>query len=609
MERGQHGAHSTSSCLRLEYDGQQNVINRFDALQGKREHFKHDALNRISCSRFDSCAPGQICNDLNPPCDVEVQYNSTGSITFKSDVGHYVADPAHPHATQMAGGMSFTHDAVGNQIDRPGETITYTDFDLPRQYLPKSGAAPTSFEYSAAGERVRRLRGEQEIIYVGDVYEYETSGNTVTERFYVANDERVVAIAERVGNGETWQFVHTDHLGSVDAISDAAGNEIERRSFDAWGAPRHPKWGSPAPVPNASATRRGFTWHESDDEVGLVNAKGRIYDPKLARFLQVDPVISEPLDTQTHNPYSYVRNRPLVFTDPSGFTEEEAWRLWRYEESAGKVGVHVTFDKLTPPGPRSHSDPRAPAPPSNAEAAPATADKAPIVIPVIMTEHPSGQGTDDPFGVFPTDLEIGYSHPVTPFDQLVTGDMNAGRRFFLIESDPGLVTSLNHVFGPARETIVLRPRMGGDARDYRTAAIDHLIGEGILAAATILTPGPLDDMAAAGLRSGARGLTAGQRVNMPAWRRIAIDMEEVASGHMNGGERLCPGNRKDIFPSQMSKSQVERAIRHAYRDGEVLHSQGTDRVFIRGPFANGRGRIEMWVNKTTKTIETAWPKF
>lgn len=166
---------------------------------------------------------------------------------------------------------------------------------------------------------------------------------------------------------------------------------------------------------------------------------------------------------------------------------------------------------MTPPGPRTQFEPRAP---STAEAAPSIADKASVAVPVIETKHPSGQGTDDPFGVFPRDIEIGYGSPVTPFDQLVTGDMNAGRRFFLIENDPGLVTSLNHVFGPARQTITLRPRIGGDARDYRTAAIDHLIGESILTAATILTPGLLDDMAAAGLRGGAKALAQnGPRVS------------------------------------------------------------------------------------------------
>lgn len=118
--------------------------------------------------------------------------------------------------------------------------------------------------------------------------------------------------------------------------------------------------------------------------------------------------------------------------------------------------------------------------------------------------------------------------------------------------------------------------------------------------------GRLGAKAAAGSRA-ARGYTAGSRVSMPAWKKIGIDMEEVASGHMKGGSRLQAGNKKDIFPEGMSSTQVERAIRNAYRDGEVLGSQGADRVFVRGPFGNGS--IEMWVNKATKEIESAWPKF
>lgn len=108
-------------------------------------------------------------------------------------------------------------------------------------------------------------------------------------------------------------------------------------------------------------------------------------------------------------------------------------------------------------------------------------------------------------------------------------------------------------------------------------------------------------------RRAARGLTAGRRVNMPAWKKVIIDMDEVASGHMVGGRRLAPGNKKDVFPAGMTENQVENAIRYAYRYGEILQSQGADRVFVRGPF--GSGSIEMWVNRATKTIETAWPKF
>jgi len=46
---------------------------------------------------------------------------------------------------------------------------------------------------------------------------------------------------------------------------------------------------------------------------------GRVYDPTTARFLSADPHIQAPYDTQSYNRYSYVKNNPLKYTDPSGF--------------------------------------------------------------------------------------------------------------------------------------------------------------------------------------------------------------------------------------------------------------------------------------------------
>jgi len=66
-------------------------------------------------------------------------------------------------------------------------------------------------------------------------------------------------------------------------------------------------------------TTRGFTGHEMADEVGIIHMNGRIYDPKLARFLQADPFVQSPTDTQMLNRYSYTRNNPLNATDPSGY--------------------------------------------------------------------------------------------------------------------------------------------------------------------------------------------------------------------------------------------------------------------------------------------------
>jgi RHS repeat-associated protein len=56
------------------------------------------------------------------------------------------------------------------------------------------------------------------------------------------------------------------------------------------------------------------------DELGIIHMNGRIYDPELGRFLSADPNIQAPLNSQSHNRYSYVLNNPLKYTDPSGYS-------------------------------------------------------------------------------------------------------------------------------------------------------------------------------------------------------------------------------------------------------------------------------------------------
>ena len=55
---------------------------------------------------------------------------------------------------------------------------------------------------------------------------------------------------------------------------------------------------------------------------------GRIYDPTLGRFLQADPHIQAPKNSQSYNRYSYVLNNPLSFTDPSGYSFSKLVKKW-----------------------------------------------------------------------------------------------------------------------------------------------------------------------------------------------------------------------------------------------------------------------------------------
>ena len=109
--------------------------------------------------------------------------------------------------------------------------------------------------------------------------------------------------------------------------------------------------------------------------------------------------------------------------------------------------------------------------------------------------------------------------------------------------------------------------------------------------------------------AGQLALAATKPVNLPSWKSIEIDMDHVESGHMGGGRAIqseAAGAGKSQFPSSMSKEQVERAIREAYRNGSNAGRQG-DVVKVIGQ--GGGMQIEMWVNTATKTIESAYPKW
>lgn len=76
----------------------------------------------------------------------------------------------------------------------------------------------------------------------------------------------------------------------------------------------------------ASTTKRGYTMHEHMDEMGVINMNGRVYDPLIGRFLTADPHIQAPDDLQSFNRYSYVKNNPLAYTDPSGYFFKKLWK-------------------------------------------------------------------------------------------------------------------------------------------------------------------------------------------------------------------------------------------------------------------------------------------
>jgi RHS repeat-associated protein len=122
------------------------------------------------------------------------------------------------------------------------------------------------------------------------------------------------------------RYRHVDRLGSSDAdtAEDVGATLVEAHGFDAWGKPRNTGWTSSQDQlhpdgEQGTTSTRGFTGHEHLDSAFLIHMNGRVYDYRLGRFLSVDPIISNPLSSQSINPYSYIGNNPLSGTDPTGY--------------------------------------------------------------------------------------------------------------------------------------------------------------------------------------------------------------------------------------------------------------------------------------------------
>lgn len=292
--------------LSYEFDAIGNLEQRTDNRLGLIESFTYDSLNRLT--------------GVSGPSVKSFQYDAIGNLTYKSDVGSYTYTGAGgPHAVASINGSvttSFTYDANGNMLTGNGRDLTWASFNKPTQV--GHGGNVAVFRYDADYERVRKETVGSITLYFDKLYERHTTGIFTNHKHYVYADKRLVAIYEKDSANETRErYVHTDHLGSIESITDLSQQVVERLSFDAHGQRRNPDW-TDAAATITSSTGRGFTGHEMDDEVGLVNMNARLYDPIIGRFLSADTVIQFPETTQGYNRYTYVNNNPLSFTDPSG---------------------------------------------------------------------------------------------------------------------------------------------------------------------------------------------------------------------------------------------------------------------------------------------------
>ena len=116
-------------------------------------------------------------------------------------------------------------------------------------------------------------------------------------------------------------FYHADHLDSATLVTDLAGNVVAETAYYPFGMPRN----EATAVPWWRGDYR-FTGKERDRESGLCYYGARYYEPVLGKFVSADPLYVEGFgdggDPQRLGLYTYVRNNPVNWIDPTGLEEK-----------------------------------------------------------------------------------------------------------------------------------------------------------------------------------------------------------------------------------------------------------------------------------------------
>ena len=262
---------------------------------------------------FDNLGRLTQANSLtNSYYDQSWTYDDSGNILTNSAVGAYTYNAPKPgggvlpHAVSNAGGTGYTYDANGNMNGGRLGTMVWDGDGMPS----KIGAL--SFLYDGNGRRLRSYRiGNLSTLtwYVDN--DYELNQNVATKYFRLGD----LLVAKRKAGVTYW--LHTDDLGSVQAITDGTGTTVWRQQYHPYGE------AFVAGYPHQES--HAFTG-ERRDENGLIYLAARYYDPVLGRFISSDDRIGAE-GIVGLNPYVYAANDPVNNTDHSGHFVETAFDI------------------------------------------------------------------------------------------------------------------------------------------------------------------------------------------------------------------------------------------------------------------------------------------
>lgn len=201
-------------------------------------------------------------------------------------------------------GTNFSYDPNGN-LTFDGST-SY-GYDVENRLVTVNTTVSLTYDPLGRLFQVTSTSGTRQFLYDGDQLVAEFNGATgAMQSRYVpgpAGDDSLIWYAGSTVSSTTRRSLQEDHQGSIQSVADASGKVLTINRYDEYGAPATDNLGT--------FQYTGQAWLP---EIGLYYYKARMYNPRLGRFMQTDPIgYKDDLDL-----YAYVHDEPIDGTDPTG---------------------------------------------------------------------------------------------------------------------------------------------------------------------------------------------------------------------------------------------------------------------------------------------------
>ncbi|MDE6677995.1 MAG: hypothetical protein K2K02_03040, partial [Ruminococcus sp.] len=207
----------------------------------------------------------------------------------------------------------YTYDANGNQITKTADGKTETNtYDGLNQLIGFTSSETTaSYTYDVNGLRLSKTVNDVKTthIWIGNQIAVDYTGS-YTSTVYLRGTSLAAAFNWEEGYKGDYRFYTQNAHGDVVNLIDKDGKVTKKYIYDAFGVEKN--------IDDSDANPFRYCGEYFDTETGTIYLRARYYSPTTGRFISRDSFAGRKSDPLSLNLYTYCRNNPIRYIDPSG---------------------------------------------------------------------------------------------------------------------------------------------------------------------------------------------------------------------------------------------------------------------------------------------------